>query len=639
MQDDDKNSDLSSNEDFSFDEPIELPHPDPNAPPALMPFSRMLRAVVAELQNNNPGRAQAILDVYLASNRRNLRRQAVLNLQTSDNSSDDDQDDDVEYIYADTYIFYGRALFLSCKMDCQPVMDRLCSLFYMLDHQQNFMEMICEQLGECGYVICVARLCELYQDYRIIMLNSAMLGAVRKNCQQTIGDLLNLGANDLIVRLCLPAPQGELSLRDTLLRVLECLKQNSPYAAQIWLERYMYYCITRAQNIIGGNVEGQPNFPALEAQFAQDLIGQIGYLLEHEDDDIEGGPTIDLLMEALLRTCRAERTRLINHLCQIMAAVVDNAIDLSSFWTRLIRDNDFTIIRIISSFVSSEEERTYVLDICLVCAVRICNITAVRQFLAWGASPHIALIGRRQVPGGDFDPDIHMPLLDLCIRSNLINANYYTALILMAHGAPYYLHHGETEISCMTMAITNRQWTRVQRLCLLGVSCTSQLIAIAQNQNNMAFIPTPEETVLMLDGINEALILICRLPPGLRGAVWQFYAEAIDANALIAGLHTIIQTQSYASIRQRIANTLALLQLDFGELHQQITQGLSINPPVLFLDEHFQFFLAVCQSPNPPMLTELLAWIRLYDLNNPDIMSREDLFALIHHRCFPGVHQ
>ncbi|RIK92593.1 MAG: hypothetical protein DCC73_12525 [Proteobacteria bacterium] len=517
-------------------------------------------------------------------------------------------------------------------------MDRLCGLFYMLNPQTPLIELICEQLGECGYVICVARLCELYQDYRIIILNSAMLGAVRKNNQQAIGDLPQLGADNLIVQLCLPEPQGELSLRDTLLRALECLRQQAPHAAQIWIERYINDCVTRA-NIDLDVIEEQARRQTIAERIAQDLIEQIAHLLEYEDDGIEGGPTIDLLMEALLRTCRTERTRLINHLCQIMAAVVDNAIDLSAFWTRLIRNNDFIIIRIISSFVRSEEERTYVLDICLVCAVRICDIAAVRLFLTWGASPRIALIGRRQVPGGDFNPDIHMPLLDLCIRRDLINANCYTALILIAHGAPYYLHHGETEISCMTMAITNREWVRVQRLCFLGVSCTTHMQAIAQDQNNMELIPTPEEAILMLNGINEALILICRLPPGLRGAVWQFYATAIDANALIAGLNAMIQVPRYASIRERIAYTLVLLQLDFGVLHQQITQGLSVITAIEFSNDDFLFFRHVCQSPHPPTLTELLAWIRLYVLNNPDIMSRDELFALIHRRCFPGEHQ
>lgn len=638
MQEDDKSSD-SYHEDYSFDEPIELLPPDPNAPPELLPFSRTLRAVVVALQGNNIQRAQAILDVYLASGRQNLPRQTVLHLQTSDDSSDDDPDDNVEYIYADTYRFYGRALFLSCSINCQPVMERLCQLFYMLDLQPSLMEMICEQLGECGYVNCVIRLCHFNPQRSTSILNISMLGAVRKNKQPAILDLIQLGASDHIVQLCLPEPQGGLSFRDTLLRALECLRQQAPHAAQIWLERYMEGCVTRARNLIGGNVEGQPNALTLEAQVAQDLIGQINDLLEHEDGNIEGGPTIDLLMRALLQACRSERGRLTNHLCHIMAAVVDNVIDLSELWTSLINNNDFAVIRVIRSFVRNDEERTYVLDICLVCAVRVCNITAVRIFLEWGASPSIALIGRRQVPGGNFDPDIHMPLLDLCIRRELVNANYYTALILMAHGAPYNLHQGEVEISCMTIAILNRQWDRVGRLCLLGVSCTSQLVAIAQDQNNVELIPTAEDAALMLSGVNEALILICRLPPGLRDRVWLFYANAINANALIAGLQTMMQTPFYASIRERIANILILLQLDFGTLHQQITQGLSIYQSILFSDEHLQFFLAACQSPHPPTLTELLAWFRLYELNNPDIMSRDDLFALIHHRCFPGEHQ
>ena len=100
-----------------------------------------------------------------------------------------------------------------------------------------------------------------------------------------------------------------------------------------------------------------------------------------------------------------------------------------------------------------------------------------------------------------------------------------------------------------------------------------------------------------------------------------------------------MQTQFYMSIRERIANTLVLLERNLGELHQQLTQGLSVITAIEFPDNHFQFFLAVCQSPNPPTLTELLAWIRLYELNNPDIMRRDDLFTLIHHRCFPGEHQ
>jgi hypothetical protein len=101
----------------------------------------------------------------------------------------------------------------------------------------------------------------------------------------------------------------------------------------------------------------------------------------------------------------------------------------------------------------------------------------------------------------------------------------------------------------------------------------------------------------------------------------------------------MLNSQFYAPIRQLVVDTVLLLEADLGSLHQQLTQGLSVITAIEFSNDDFEFFQNVCQSPNPPTATELLAWIRLYVLNNPDIMSRDELFALIHRRCFPGEHQ
>lgn len=594
--------------------------PGGGQPPAPPQFSVTLRDILAALRANDHQTAHALLNAFLSSESRfwptfpcfgsntpatNNPLQITLMQLNLGNK---------QFIYADTHEFFANTLWLAWRAGDDELMNKLCYCFPLLAHDQKKLQQICQFLGERGATAAILKLADNALNLRQHILDTALIGAVASGNGNSIADLVNHGANQKIGELGVWNAQARLSLREALSQVKLALENNFPAVALLWLKRYFDGCAPHGGNPIQG------------------IGDDVDHVVDQDDDN-----TLYLLIYVLRLACACNAEQVSRELCRIVAVAIEKNIGLDALWKFLVDNELYDVMHSLSNRVSLPETSDYIHDVCLVHAVRKRKTIVVRRLLLQGASPAVTILGRRILYGNQIDPNVHMPLIDICMNHDLVGTNLDTALILMAHGAPCTLGQGQISIDCLIAYIEDGEWNKLARLCSLGVSCTGFILVLSTDPGHLTQTPDANGLEVILEGIREALTLLYRLPAQLALQVLGIVMAGLHPLILTHELQVLRNQQAYASIAGIIDETITLLSADYATLHPRITGGLSTISPILFTQEDFNLFMAACQSQHPPTLTELLAWIRLYEMDDPAVMSRDELVNLILRRCFPQI--
>lgn len=512
---------------------------------------------------------------------------------------------------------YQRLLMTAVTENRAPLWRGFCRLGVVLARLPDALYDLCLMLARIEDHEPFRILCAVLREGAGDALDVALLAACNAGRDDLVQHLGTAGANlDLIAELT-PETNQPPTLHMILDRARRDVQLGRPLLARLRIERYL--AERHAQAIRDGLIERESGAWLRGVRLAIRVQA-----LEILAADSQRGPRHSCFRR-LLTLMFTVRERHHVRLASLLCIVIEGFILTGSphlDWERLVNSGDIGLISTLHERLRFLPRGATVLDLCLITTVRNRNHVMLRRLIIH-CQGHVVVMGNsgptlRMVHA--FDCFGLMRLCWSCANRNGLMIIVACSLMFDSGGRGSCDH-------LMQVAVRNGQWHDIAMLMMLGLAPAAILM---EDNPDPGPLPDPDAMRWLLSRIRNLLLRIWRLPPVVRLRVHEdLFRPAFLPERLVAFLVRIGEALGNTAILEEIAVLRGALLGSINDLPDDWRHEPDAPPEIILTEEMVRDLPVLCDILAPHGLAKLMAWITLYLLDDPRVISRAEIMEMV----------